>query len=170
MGCFPLEGFNHVTNIGCWSMIYLCEVISQGVWSFGSTLCTQTWYQSVYEEPLSVLIKIWNRCCQNFERVSGPGFSMHLWPMGAVPLHLGHRLQWEIVFVSSKTVFVCSRNTHFGKSEGIMLQWWTCFIFLISHILSVLLVDIYCFSLGLLPSLVAYALCHAPCVIAANQK
>ena len=42
----------------CWSMIYLCEVVAQGVRSFGSTLCTQTWYQSVYEESLSVLIKI----------------------------------------------------------------------------------------------------------------
>ena len=42
---------------------------------------------------------------------------MHLWPMGAVPLHLEHRFHWEIVFVSLKTISVCSRNTHFDKSE-----------------------------------------------------
>ena len=120
----------------CWSVIYLCEAVSEGVQSFGSTLYTRTWYQSFYEEPHSVLIKIWNRCCQNFERVSGFGFSMYLWPMGDIPLHLKHRFHWEIVFISSKTVSVCSRNTHFGKSEGIMLQWWICFLW-ISHILSV---------------------------------
>ena len=55
----------------CWFVIYLCEVVSLGVWSFGSTLCTLTWYQNFYEESLSVLIKIWNRCCRKFERVSG---------------------------------------------------------------------------------------------------
>ena len=27
-------------------MIYLCEVVAQGVQSFGSTLCTRTWYHS----------------------------------------------------------------------------------------------------------------------------
>ena len=26
----------------CWSVIYLCEAVSQGVWYFGSTLCTRT--------------------------------------------------------------------------------------------------------------------------------
>ena len=78
-------------------MIYLCEVVSLGVRSFGTTMCTRTWYPIVYEEPLPVLIKIWNRCCRNFERVSGSGVSMHLWPVGAVPLRLEHRFQWEIV-------------------------------------------------------------------------
>ena len=43
------------------------------------------------------------------------------------------------------------------------------FLFLLSHILLVLLLDLYCFSLRLLPSLAAYALCCAPCAIAANQ-
>ena len=141
---------------------------AQGIQYFGSTLCTRTWYQSIYEEPLSVLIKIWNRCCWNFERVSSSRVSMHLWPMGSISLHPGHCFHWEIVFVSLKIVSVCSRNTHFGKYEGIMLQWRICF-FQISHILSVLLLDPF-FSLGLFPSLTAYALCHAPCVIAANQK
>src|SRR5712692_7616938 len=47
-------------------MICLCEAAILGVRCFGSTLCTLTWYQSFYEEPLSVLIKIWNRCCRNF--------------------------------------------------------------------------------------------------------
>ena len=75
-------------------MIFLCEVVSLGVRSFGSTLCTQTWYQSVYEEPLPVLIKIWNRCCRNFERVSGSEVSVHLWPMGAVPLHPERCFHW----------------------------------------------------------------------------
>ena len=103
-------------------MIYLCEVVAQSVRSFGSMMCTQTWYQSIYEEPLSVLIKLWNRCCQKFEMVSGHEFSMHLWTMGAFPLHLEYRFHWEIVFVSSKIVSICSKNTHFGKSEGIMLQ------------------------------------------------
>ena len=105
----------------CWSMIYLCEVVAEGVRSFGSTLCTQTWYQSVYEEPLSVLIKIWNRRCRNFEWVSGSRVYVHLWHVGAIPLHLECRFHWEIVFVSSKTISVWSRNTHFGKSERIML-------------------------------------------------
>ena len=76
----------------------------------------------LYEEPLSVLIKIWNRCCQNFEKVSGFRFYVHLWPVEVVPLHPKHRFHWEIVFVSPKTISNCSRNTHFGKSEGIMLQ------------------------------------------------
>ena len=102
-------------------MICLCEAVVLSVRSFGSTLCTLTWYQRFYEEPLSVLIKIWNRCCQNFERVSGSGFSVHLWPVGAIPLHPECCLHLEIVFVSSKNVSVCSRNTHFDKSEGIML-------------------------------------------------
>ena len=65
-------------------MIYLCEAIVLGVQSFGSTLCILTWYQSFYEEPLSVLIKIWNQCCRNFEMVVGSGFSVHLWLVGAV--------------------------------------------------------------------------------------
>ena len=26
----------------CWSVIYLCEAVAKGVWSFGSTLCTRT--------------------------------------------------------------------------------------------------------------------------------
>ena len=106
----------------CWSMIYLCEAVSKGVQSFGSTLCTRTWYQSIYEEPLSVLI-IWNRCCRNFERVSGSRFFVHFFPMGVVPLHPEHLFHWEIVFFSPKTISIGSRNTHFGKSEGIMLQW-----------------------------------------------
>ena len=111
----------------CWSVIYLCEAVAKGVWSFG--LCTWTWYQSFYEEPLSVLIKIRNRCCRNFKRVFGSVLFLHFWPMGAVPLHLERCSHREIVFVSSKTVSVCSRNTHFDKSEGIMLQWWICFIY-----------------------------------------
>ena len=110
-----------------WSVICLCEVVVLGVRSLGSTLCTLTWYQSFYEEPLSVLIKIWNRCCRNFERVSGYGFFVHFLPMGAVPLCLEHHFHWKIVFVSPKTISVCSRNTNFGKSEGIMLQWRICF-------------------------------------------
>ena len=84
-------------------------------------MCTRTWYHSVYEEPLSVLIKIENRCCRNFERVFGSRFSVHLWHVGAIPLRLECRFHWEIVFVSSKIVSGCSRNTNFGKSEGIML-------------------------------------------------
>ena len=90
----------------CWYVIYLCEVISQGVWYFGSTLCTWTWYQSIYEEPLLVLIKIWNWCFWNFERVSSSRFFVHLWHVGAIPLHLECHFHWEIVFVSSKTVSV----------------------------------------------------------------
>ena len=42
---------------------------------------------------------------------------MHLWPVGAIPLLPECRFHLEIVFVSPKTVSVCSRNTHFGKSE-----------------------------------------------------
>ena len=113
----------------CWSVIYLCEADFQGVRSFGSTLCTRTWYQSFYEESLSVLIKIWNRCYRNFERVSSSRFSIHFWPLGAIPLRPEHHFHWEIVFVSPKTVFIWSRNTHFNKSEGIMLQWRICFFF-----------------------------------------
>ena len=93
-------------------------VVVLGVWYFGNTLCTQTWYQSFYEESLSILIKIWNRCCQNFERVSGSRFFVHLWPMGAVALRPERHFHWEIVFVSLKIVSVCSRNTHFDEFEG----------------------------------------------------
>ena len=159
-------------------MIYLCEVVSKGFQYFGSTMWSWTWYQSFYEEPILVLIKIWNRCCQKFERVSGSRFSVHLWPMEVVPLRSERHLYWEIVWVSSKivsvsskTVFVCSRNTHFGKSEGIMLQWRICFIFFInlSYFISLFL-DLLFFSLGLLFSLTVYALFRAPCAIAANQK
>ena len=155
----------------CWYVIYLCEAVSEGVRSFGSTLCTRTWYQSVYEEPLSVLIKIWNRCCRNFERVFGSRFFVHFWPMGAASLHPENRFYWEIVFVSPKTISVCSRNTHFGKSEGIMLQWRICFIFFLnlSYFISLFLYLLF-FSLRLLFSLTAYALCRAPCAISANQK
>ena len=64
-----------------------------------------------------------------FLRVSGSRFSMHLWPVGAIPLRPERRFHLEIVFVSPKTVSVCSRNTHFRKSEGIMLQWRICFFF-----------------------------------------
>ena len=103
-------------------MIFLSEVVALGVQSFESTPCTQTRDLSVYEESLSVLIKIWIRCCRNFERVSGFRVYVHLWPMGAVPLRSECHFQWEIVFVSSKTVSGCSRNTNFTKSEGIMLQ------------------------------------------------
>ena len=113
----------------CWSVIYLCEMIAEGVWYFESTLCTWTWYQSVYEELLSVLIKIWNRCCQKFERGFGSGFFVHLWSMGAIALCPKRCFHWEINFISSKTVFVCSRNTHFNKYEGIILQWGICFIY-----------------------------------------
>ena len=42
MDYFPLEGFNHVTNIGVLIYDLLCEVVAEGVQSFGSTLCTQT--------------------------------------------------------------------------------------------------------------------------------
>ena len=98
MDCFPLKGFNHVTNIGVLICDLFVEAFAQGVQSFGSTLCTRTWYQSVYEEPLLVLIKIWNRCCQNFEMVSISGVSMHFWPMGVVPLCPECRFHWEIVF------------------------------------------------------------------------
>ena len=153
-----------------WSVIHLCEVVALGVQSFGSTLCIRTWYQSIYEESLSIFIMFWNRCCWNFERVFGSIFFVHLFPMGSIPLCSKHRFHWEIFFVSSKTVFVCSKNTHFNKSEGMMLHWQICFIFLISHILSVLLLDLYCFSLVLLPSLDAYALFHTPCVIATDHK
>ena len=77
MDYFPLKGFNHVTKNG----VLICDLFVcmdvLGVRSFESTMCTRTWYQSVYEEPLLVLIKIWNRCCRKFERVSGSGFSMH---------------------------------------------------------------------------------------------
>ena len=117
--------------------------------------------------------RFWSRSktgvAETFLMVSGSRFSVYLWLVGAVPLCPERRFHLETVFVSSKTVSVCSRNTHFGKSEGIMLQWRFCF-FLISHILSVLLLDLYCFSLGLFRSLAAYALCRAPCAIAANQK
>ena len=122
MDCFPLEGFNHMTNIGVLICDLFVRTVAQGVWSFGSTLCTRTWYQSFYEELPSVLIKIWIRCCRNFERVYGSRFSMHFLPVGVVTLRPERRFHWEIVFVSPKTVSVCSRNTHFGKSEGIMLQ------------------------------------------------
>ena len=114
----------------CWSVIYLCEVVAEGVWYFGSILCTRTWYQSFYEEPLSILIKIWNRCCWNFERVFGSGFSMNLWLVGGVPLCFEHCFHLEIVFISLKTIYVFSINTHFSRSEGIMLQWQVCFIFI----------------------------------------
>ena len=43
------------------------------------------------------------------------------------------------------------------------------YFFKISHILSVLLLDLF-FSLRLLPSLAAYALCRAPCAITTNKK
>ena len=59
---------------------------------------------------------------RNFERVSDSGIFVHLWPMGGVPLRSEYRFHLEIVFVSSKTVSICSRNTNFNKSEGIMLQ------------------------------------------------
>ena len=85
-------------------MICLCEGVSEGVRSFGSTLCTRTWYQSFYGEPLSFFIKIWNRCCRKFERVFVSGFSVHFWPVGAIPLHPERRFHWEIVFVSLKTI------------------------------------------------------------------
>ena len=88
--------------------------------------------------------RFWSRSgtgvAETFLRVSGSGFSVHLWPVGAVPLRPERRFHLEIVFVSPKTVSVCSRNTHFGKSEGIMLQWRFCF-FLISHIFISLLLD-----------------------------
>ena len=77
--------------------------------------------------------RFWSRSgtgvAETFLRVSGSGFSVHLWPMGAIPLRPEHRFHLETVFVSPKTVSVCSRNTYFGKSEGIMLQWRICFIF-----------------------------------------
>ena len=115
--------------------------------------------------------RFWSRSgtgvAETFLRVSGSGFSVHLWPVGAVPLRPERRFHLEIVFVSPKTVSVCSRNTHFGKSEGIMLQWRFCFN--LSYIYQ-FVIRFFCFSLGLLPSLAAYALCRAPCAIAANQK
>ena len=113
----------------CWSVIYLCEAVAEGVRSFGSTLCTQAWYQSFYEEPPSVLIKIWNRCCRNFKRVSGFLVSMHLWDMGDIPLHPECRFHCEIVFVSSETISVWSRNTHFGKSQVWNFFFVFCFSF-----------------------------------------
>ena len=103
-------------------MIYLCEAVSKGVQSFEITLCARTWYQRFYEELLLVLIKIWNRCYRNFERVSGSRFSVHFCLVGAIPLHPEFRFHLETVFILPKTVSVCSRNTHFDKSEGIMLQ------------------------------------------------
>ena len=74
---------------------------------------------------------------------------MHLWPVGAVPLRPERRFHWEIVFVSPKTIFVCSRNTNFSKSEGIKNSKGKFFFLVFS---------------------VTYALCRAPCAIAANQK
>ena len=116
--------------------------------------------------------RFWSRSgtgvAETFLRVSGSGFSVHLQPVGVVPLRPERRFHLEIVFVSPKTVSVCSRNTHFGKSEGIMLQWRFCFFYL-SYIYQ-FVIRSFCFSLGLLPSLAAYAFFRAPCVIAANQK
>ena len=116
--------------------------------------------------------RFWSRSgtgvAETFLRVSGSGFFVHLWAVGAVPLRPERRFHLEIVFVSSKTIYVWSRNTHFGKSEGIMLQWRFCF--LKSLIFYQFIIRSFCFSLGLLPSLAAYALCHAPCAITTNQK
>ena len=168
MDYFPLEGFNHMINIG----LLICDSF---VWS-GCSRCSVFWEYLVYPNMVSEhvwrvasgLIKVWNRCCRNFERVFGLGFSMNLWHVRAIPLRPEHLFYWKIVFFSPKTVSVCSRNTHFGKCEGIMLQWQIFFLNL-SYFISLLL-DIFCFSLGLFPSLTAYALFRAPCAIAANQK
>ena len=83
-------------------LVFKCSPTSVG---FG-VMENLTWYQSVYEEPLSVLIKIWNQCFRNFERVSISGVSMLLCTMEAIPLHSEHRFHWEIVSVSLKTVSV----------------------------------------------------------------
>ena len=84
--------------------------------------------------------RFWSRSgtgvAETFLRVSGSGFSVHLWAVGAVPLRPERRFHWEIVFVSPKTISVCSRNTHFGKFEGIMLQWRICFFLNLSYFIS----------------------------------
>ena len=148
------------------------------MWS-GFSWCLVFWEYPVYPNMISKLL--W-RAAFDFDQYLEPvlpklwkGFWFWIFcafvACGSCSIASGALFPVGYSFVSSKTVSVCSRNTHFDKSEGIMLQWRICFIFLkISHILSVLLLYLYCFILELLFSLTAYALCRAPCVIAANQK
>ena len=150
-------------------MIQLCEVVSIGVQYFGSTLCTRTWYQSVYEEPLSVLIKIWNRCCWKSKRVFGFGFSVHLWPVGAVPLRPKRRFHWEIFFCFTENRFRLLQKHPFQQIWRYNFTVTDLFFLNISYFISLLL-DLLCFSLGILFFLTTYALCRAPCAIAVNKK
>ena len=79
-------------------------------------LLQQLWHEMLGHLIYKYLQELHKQCM-----VYGYGFSVHLCPLGAVPLHSEHHLHWEIVFISLKTVFSCSRNTHFDKSKGIML-------------------------------------------------
>ena len=85
--------------------------------------------------------------------------------------------------IASRVPFPLGNSFHFTENHFRLLQkhpfrqiWrynvtvTDLFFFLnLSYFISLLL-DLLCFSLGLLFSLTAYALCRAPCAIAANQK
>ena len=152
----------------CWSVIYLCEAVAQGVRYFWSTLCTRTWYQSFYEESLSVLIKIWNRVAETFKGFLVLDFLciFGLW-------ELFHCVQSAISIVNR---FCFTENRFCFLQKHPFRQIWRynvtvtdSFFLNLSYFIS-LLVYILCFSLRLLFSLTAYALFRAPCAIAANQK
>ena len=103
-------------------MIYLCEAVSQGVRFLGVPCVPKHGIRAFMKSLFCFLSRSGTGVAETLKGFLVFGFSMHFLPMGAVPLRPEHRFHLEIVFVSPKTISVCSRNTHFGKSEGIMLQ------------------------------------------------
>ena len=123
MDYFPLKGFKHVTNIGV--LIY-----DLFVWS-GCWRCSVVWEYPMYSNMVSDLL--WRAIFgfdQNLEPVL-PKLWKGFWfwilygflAYGSYSIASKVSFPLEIVFVSLKTISICSRNTHFSKSEGIMLQW-----------------------------------------------
>ena len=171
MDCFPLEGFNHVTNIGVliWDLF---------VWS-GCSRCSVFWEYPMY--PNMVSDRLW-RAAFGFDQDLEPVLSklwkgLWFWILCAFEASRRYSIVSRASFSLENSLrFIENCFNLFQKHP--FRQIWRYnvtvtdlfYFFKISHILSVLLLDLYCFSFRLLPSLAVYALCCAPCAIAANQK
>ena len=169
MDCFPLKGFNHMTNIGV--LIYDLFMWS-GIWR-----CSVFWEYPVYPSMVSKLL--WratfgfNQDLELVLRKLWKGFWFYIFcafvACGSYSIASGASFPLGNSFCFIENYFRLFQKHSFRQIWRYNVTVTNLFnFFLNSHILSVLSLDLYCFSLRLSPFLAAYALCHAPCAITAN--
>ena len=169
MDCFPLEGFNHVTNIG----VLICDLFA---WSDCSR-CLVFWEYPVY--PNMVSERLW-RAAFGFDQDLEPVLPK-LWK-GFYFWSFCKFVDYGSYSIVSKALFPLRNSFCFIENCFRLIQkhpfrkiWrynvtvTDLFFLNLSYFISLLL-DLLCSILGLLFFLTAYALSRAPCTIAVNQK